>query len=67
MVLLLNNAGRFGHQLSQYVTLVAYAFQYNKPIYYPSFDKKYASVFQPVDIPILSQQLSRFRVVFLKY
>jgi Glycosyl transferase family 11 len=46
MVVLTNTEGKFGHQLSQYATLLAYAIRFKKKFYYPAFYRKYSPVFK---------------------
>lgn len=46
MVIYLNNEGRFGHHISLLVTLLIYSIQYKRPIYYDSFENKYAHYFK---------------------
>ncbi len=44
MVILANNEGRFGHQLSQLAALWSYAKEYYRPFYYHGFEKTYGRI-----------------------
>lgn len=63
MVVLFNTEGRFGHQLSQYVTLLAYSKQYGKAFCHWRFQSRFGNFF-------CSRQKNRneinisFRIVF---
>jgi hypothetical protein len=45
MIIYLNKEGRLGHQLSQFMTLMSYQIEFNRPFFYKSFIKKYINLF----------------------
>jgi hypothetical protein len=46
MVILMNTEGRFGHQLSQLVTLLAYSNSYKRPFYQWNFKSRFGANFE---------------------
>ncbi len=67
MVILFNTEGRFGHQLSQFATLVAYANKYDRPFYHWRFESRFGSYFgRKIDI-ILVPISFKIIIIFLCY
>lgn len=66
MVVLFNTEGRFGHQLSQLATLMAYAEKYKRPYHYFRFSRQYGHYFKDFWMPHISPYITWFYLVLYK-
>ncbi len=67
MVILFNSDGRFGHQLSQFATLIAYANKYDRSFYYWRFKSRFGSSFARNSDSKLAQVSLSIILIFLCY
>jgi len=67
MVILFNTEGRFGHQLSQFVTLIAYSEEYNRTFHHWKFQSRFAGFFNKTNTLLFTKASFKIFFFFLLY